>query len=258
MASAYPLKFQERLNYRDADLAPNVDSAWLAQSNLPAMFSQHATSVAGVMVAARNGEGAVGVAYDATLAGFSIPGSGVDLPSLVAEVRQATERFQDYDVVNNSWGFVAGYVASPNPPGTIPFEVLDAISYGRNGLGTSIVFAGGNDRAAGDNTNHSRYTNSYATITVAAINAPGDLGALILGEKPFSNPGASILVSAPGSNVSSTGQQAINQNGSTFGADLTSVQGSSFATPIVSGVIALMLEANPNLGYRDIQEIRLC
>ncbi|MDP2025827.1 S8 family serine peptidase [Sulfuriferula sp.] len=245
----------EVFNYRDADLAPNVDRAWLAQSGLPTIFSQHATSVAGVMVAARNGEGAVGVAYDATVAGFYIPGSGVDLPSLVAEMRQATKRFQDYDVVNNSWGFVAGYIASPNPPGTIPFEVLDAISYGRNGLGTSIVFAGGNDRAAGDNTNHSLYTNSYATITVGAINAPGDLGALVFGEKPFSNPGASILVSAPGSNVSSTGQQAINQNGSTFGADLTSVQGSSFAAPIVSGIIALMLDANPNLGYRDIQEI---
>ncbi|KAE9412555.1 hypothetical protein Angca_005488, partial [Angiostrongylus cantonensis] len=31
--------------------------------------------------------------------------------------------------------------------------------------------------------------------------------------------------------------------------------GTSFATPIVSGVIALMLQANPNLGARDIQNI---
>jgi hypothetical protein len=31
--------------------------------------------------------------------------------------------------------------------------------------------------------------------------------------------------------------------------------GTSAATPIVSGVIALMLEANPNLSYRDVQEI---
>jgi subtilisin-like proprotein convertase family protein len=34
-----------------------------------------------------------------------------------------------------------------------------------------------------------------------------------------------------------------------------SFNGTSAAAPMVSGVIALMLEANPNLGYRDIQEI---
>ena len=31
--------------------------------------------------------------------------------------------------------------------------------------------------------------------------------------------------------------------------------GTSAAAPIVTGVIALMLEANPNLTYRDVQEI---
>ena len=32
-------------------------------------------------------------------------------------------------------------------------------------------------------------------------------------------------------------------------------QGTSYACPIVSGVVALMLEANPNLTWRDVQEI---
>ena len=31
--------------------------------------------------------------------------------------------------------------------------------------------------------------------------------------------------------------------------------GTSFAAPIVSGVVALMLEANPELGWRDVQDI---
>lgn len=44
-----------------------------------------------------------------------------------------------------------------------------------------------------------------------------------------------------------------------YGYDVTDYtsrfNGTSAATPIVSGVVALMLEANPNLGYRDVQEI---
>ncbi|MBO9497770.1 S8 family serine peptidase, partial [Thalassotalea sp. G20_0] len=92
-------------------------------------------------------------------------------------------------------------------------------------------------------------------ITVGAINAEQDLGSLVLGESPFSNPGASILVSAPGSNMASTSRELINDNGSVFGDDLDVAQGTSFATPLVSGVVALMLEANPNLGYRDVQQI---
>ena len=33
------------------------------------------------------------------------------------------------------------------------------------------------------------------------------------------------------------------------------MNGTSFAAPIVAGVVAMMLEANPGLGYRDVQEI---
>jgi Ca2+-binding RTX toxin-like protein len=90
---------------------------------------------------------------------------------------------------------------------------------------------------------------------VGSINAPGDLGTLQMGSKPFSNPGASILVSAPGSNIGSTSRELVADNGSTFGGQYSTSQGTSFAAPIVSGIIALMLEANPGLGYRDVQTI---
>lgn len=115
--------------------------------------------------------------------------------------------------------------------------------------------AGGNDRLNGGNTNYLSISNNRYSITVGAINAVTDLGLLQTGSAPFSNPGASILVSAPGSNIASTSRVIQNDNGSVFGADITTAEGTSFATPIISGVIALMLEANPNLGYRDVQEI---
>merc|ERR1712238_194525 len=43
---------------------------------------------------------------------------------------------------------------------------------------------------------------------------------------------------------------AVNDGKCTNGGD-----GTSLAAPIVSGVIALMLEVNPNLGWRDVQDI---
>ena len=33
------------------------------------------------------------------------------------------------------------------------------------------------------------------------------------------------------------------------------ISGTSFAAPLVTGVIGLMLQANPNLGLRDVQNI---
>src|SRR5262249_23974291 len=68
----------------------------------------------------------------------------------------------------------------------------------------------------------------------------------------YSTPGASILVTAPGDFIATT---ALNNNDGNPGNDFAFVNGTSFAAPIVSGIVAMMLQANPNLGYRDVQEI---
>jgi Ca2+-binding RTX toxin-like protein len=251
----------EVFDYRHPDLQPNADRAWLNTldangiSGTPQTFSSHATMVAGVMVAARNGEGGVGVAYNATLAGHYIQGEGLEVSQLTQEITGALAKFKNFDVVNNSWGPTTSFGLEVVPTGSLEKGVRAAVANGRNGLGTAIVMAGGNDRATGANTNYNALTANRAVIVAGSINAPSDLGTLQLGTKPFSNPGASILVSAPGSNIDSTSRELIADNGSTFGGDYDTSQGTSFAAPIVSGVIALMLEANPALGYRDIQAI---
>ncbi|MFS0756040.1 putative Ig domain-containing protein [Noviherbaspirillum sp. 1P10PC] len=246
---------KEIFDYRHSDLKANVDPFWLANATPGRLagegsqdrFSNHATLVAGVMAAANNGEGGVGVAYDATVAGYWIDGGDFS----------ALDQMQRYDVVNHSWGGTTNFGLRfvPVGLGIMAQSYLDAIWDGRGGLGTIIVSAGGNDRAEGGNTNYSNISNSRSSIVVGAINATSDLGALQFGGQPFSSPGASILVSAPGSNVTSTSQLIRNASGSSFGADAQTAQGTSFATPIVSGIVALMLEANPNLGYRDVQQI---
>ena len=69
------------------------------------------------------------------------------------------------------------------------------------------------------------------------------------GLRLFSSPGTNLLVSAPGVGLVTTGGNAIGADGSEY------VSGTSFAAPMVSSAIALMLEVNPDLGYRDIQQI---
>ena len=237
----------EVFDYRNQDLMQNVDASWLASGKAETNFSTHATLVAGVIAAAKNGDGVVGVAYDATIAGHWIANDGSDLNEL--------RKMAWYDVANNSWGASPNFTINfdENPPLKNAFEY--AADNGRNGLGTVMVMGAGNARQTGGNANYFSMSNSCLTITTGAINATGDLGALVIAQAPFSNPGASILISAPGSNVTSTSRLIMNDNGSVFGNNHDVVQGTSFATPIVSGIVALMLEANPNLGYRDVQEI---
>ncbi|WP_275390242.1 S8 family serine peptidase [Xenorhabdus bovienii] len=239
------------------DLAANVDKTWLQtqQTNgtLPDVVSNHATMVAGVMVAAKNDIGGVGVAHDATLGGYYLANSGADLAGLGHMV--------SFDIANNSWGFSNDFALSNFQDGSVntalslSINAQYAAGNGRGGLGTIIVAAGGNSRAEGGNAQGSLTSNNRFSVEVGAINAQGDLSTLQIGSSPFSNPGASLLVSAPGSNVVSTSHMLKTERGSTFGNDYTSMQGTSFAAPIVSGIVALMLEANPNLGYRDVQQI---
>ncbi|TDV69945.1 S8 family serine peptidase [Pseudomonas sp. LP_7_YM] len=247
----------EVFDIRHPDLADNVDSVWLAteQQNqtLPELVSNHATMVAGVMVAARNNVGGVGVAYDARLGGHYLANSGEDLTSLGKMV--------GYDVTNHSWGFKNDFALSNfqdghiNTASALVSNARYAAHNGRGGLGTIIVTAGGNSRASGGTAQGSLINNNRFSIQVGAINAQGDLSTLQAGSAPFSNPGASLLVSAPGSRISAASHKLETDRGSSFGGEYSTTQGTSFAAPVVSGVVALMLQANPNLGYRDVQQI---
>ncbi len=245
------------VDFRNPDLVSNAGQSFKSDRT-PGVGSlgTHATLVAGVIGAARNGAGAVGVAYDATI-GSEALGNGVN--ATLAPILD----WDHYDVVNNSWVNSALFQdnALTNPAFGQAYSM--AAMYGRGGneatgqtgLGTVVVFAGGNARTNGDNTNYHSESNSRYAINVGGINAPSDLGSLQISGAPFSNPGASLLVSAPANNISSTGISFTNDYGQTFGASYQTTAGTSFAAPIVSGVVALILQANSTLGYRDVQTI---
>jgi Ca2+-binding RTX toxin-like protein len=227
----------------------------------------HGTAVAGLIAAERNGEGTVGIAYGASITGVNIfnPASALFINAATPTAfYEAVARSATFDVVNNSWGSEPGFtsIQSANVAGSFAALTLAgwqfAAETGRGGLGTVVVKSAGNDArdSNGDNLNGSRYT-----ITV---NAVGDSGFTAT----YSNHSFSTLVSAPGSEFASNGGLGIvttdllGADGYNLRADETGSYdytddfgGTSAAGPIVAAVTALMLDANPNLGWRDVHNI---
>jgi subtilisin-like proprotein convertase family protein len=239
------------IDYTHSDLSPNYvtamqyDAVTPDGSALGTSADDHGTTVAGVLAAARNGTGLVGVAYDSGIAGIRI-GYGANGNS--AQYADALRHLASsgFDVGNCSWGYSTPYQDNFN---TYWSSSKSAIQYdvqsGRHGLGVPIVYAAMNNRGAGDNVNYHNYQNDPFVITVAATDANGKVAS-------FSNPGAALLVSAPGTSIVS--DDRVGSAGWSSG-DYATVQGTSYSAPAVAGVIVLMLQANPNLGFRDVQQI---
>ena len=263
------------VQYTHPDLAANYDAslhtrvAGTVMDPMSTNFSDpsyaHGTAVAGIVAeTADNGIGGVGVAYGATL-------SGADVFAVPARTIDAMMAQQDrFEVVNHSWNLGSAVynngMLSTNED--FSFALTAAALTGRGGLGTVIVAAAGNDRWGGDNSNYSDFQNDRHVITVAAGSNQGDV-------INYSTPGTPNLVTAavdrnivlppgepdyPDRTVTTDwlGPAGMSPSG-TAGYDdgdyTDRMNGTSAASPVVSGVSALVLEANPTLGYRDVQEI---
>ena len=219
---------------------------------------KHGTAVAGIAAArAGNGIGGRGVAPEATIVSIRMPFGEVErgeLPDRPEDYARAFARAARAAVANNSWGESTGLYSIHDPAWRPMFDALDtAVRDGRGGLGTVFVFAGGNERKLRLDANYSNLTNHHETIAVAAVDRAGKVAA-------YSSPGASLLVAAPAANLTTDRPGAEGYNDGT-GRDLAdpdhtrSFGGTSAAAPVVSGVVALLLEVEPRLGYRDVKEI---
>jgi subtilisin family serine protease/Ca2+-binding RTX toxin-like protein len=228
------------------DFALDYDSRDLDFDAFPAdSTDKHGTTVAGVIAAALdNAAGGAGVAPEATVTGYRI---GFGDNGTYDQLIGAFEWISTVDVANNSWGFDGFLGDSFLNSGFAPIgdALQAALVSGRGGLGTVIVFAAGNGRAGGQDVNYHNLQNDRGTIAVAATDSGGKVTS-------YSNPGAALLIAAPGHGIPTTDR--VGALGYSSG-DYVTLNGTSFAAPLISGVVALMLDANAGLGWRDVQEI---
>lgn len=213
----------------------------------------HGTATMGLIGAARNGIGVVGVAYGATMIGARM-GFPADpdrySTQIVSALGDAVAK--DIDVVNMSIGGGGDYDAYFGAANVarIKTALENAVAQGRDGLGVAVVKAAGNDRGSFIDVNHTQPDSDTRQIIVAAVNRDGFVS-------EYSSYGAPILVSAFGSPLAGeiVTTDITGSAGYADGNYASDFNGTSAATPEVSGVVALMLDANDDLGWRDIQSI---
>ncbi|MCG8367725.1 MAG: S8 family serine peptidase, partial [Pseudanabaenales cyanobacterium] len=155
----------------------------------------HGTGVAGVAAARGNNSiGVAGVAYDASLAALRVNGDPISYENDAGAILHLSN---DIWVKNYSWGPPDDGETLEGPGSFAKPALEDSALNGRNGLGTIHVWAGGNGGGAGDDANYDGYANSIYTIAVGATTLGG-------ARRGDSEPGACLVVAAPGSSILTT------------------------------------------------------
>lgn len=222
--------------------------------------SGHGTAVAGIIAAkTNNGLGIRGIVPRARIAGSN----WLEDQTLGELDRVWYSQINDdnISVCNNSWGTY--YLKDES------FERILALGTQqlRYGRGRVYVFAAGNARETYGNANLSYLTNNPYVVTVASLNAQDKYAS-------YSNPGSNVLVSGYGGEhyytaptimtTSLSGESyykdELNGRKGVITVDEDSnksytyaMNGTSAAAPMVSGAIALVLDACPSLSWRDIR-----
>lgn len=225
--------------------------------------NSHGTVVGSVIGMVNNDIGGVGVAYDVRLApAWAFGGTSANLFGSNLAIGAA--------ISVNSWGsdpaFAENFSATNGSAADQAWgaAMLKAVTEGRNGLGMVIEVSGGNQRETNADAAMSNFTGARYTIAVGAMDNLGKV-------TDYSTAGAALLVSAPGGVADEAGQsvntaygivsadisgeKGYNTNAGAAGDYAYQNQGTSYSGPMVAGVAALMLQANPKLGFRDVSNI---
>lgn len=212
----------------------------------------HGTPCASVALAATNSNGIVGAAPNAKF--MPVSGTSYSL--------RATEQMFDYcitngaDIISCSWGTTdPNFSLSPLKEKAI----AKAVRKGRGGKGCIILYAVGNDdfdyvsfyaahpdviavAASTSKDQHASYSNRGREVSICA---PSNGDWPITAARAWWDPGLSW----------ETGNYKYWRDGRSRGNKYKHFGGTSSATPLVAGICALMLSANPDLTARQVKDI---
>jgi len=224
--------------------------------------ADHGTACAGIIAAEEgNGIGIRGIAPHASVIGFN----ALRTPAISNLADALVRHKKRVWVSSNSWGDFNSWGEPLALRSLIEAALADGTTNGRDGKGIVYVFSAGNGSTdfsgvPTDNVNYSGLVNNRYTIPVCAVDEHGK-------RAPYSEKGATLIVCAPsrgssGPAITTTDVTgAPGYNPKKFKDDYEDenytryFSGTSASAPIVSGIVALMLNANPRLGWRDVRTI---
>ncbi|XP_064325633.1 proprotein convertase subtilisin/kexin type 4 [Phalacrocorax carbo] len=205
--------------------------------------NRHGTRCAGEVAAAANNRicGA-GVAYNAKVGGVRM----LDGPITdVVEAQSLSLRPQHIHIYSASWG-PEDDGKTVDGPGVLAAEAFyRGVTKGRGGLGSIFIWASGNGGINYDNCNCDGYANSIYTLSVGSVLAGG--------RRPWYGEGCSAILTTTYSSRTTSEVQIVTTDLHHRCTDKHT--GTSASAPLAAGMIALALEANPALTWRDLQHL---
>jgi len=217
--------------------------------------NKHGTRCAGEIAAVPNNVCGVGVSFGAKFSGIRV----LDGPITDSMEATAFNKHLDInDIYSCSWGPEDDAKTLDGPHPLAQAALIHGVTAGRRGFGSIYIVASGNGGNEGDNCNFDGYANSIYTITIGAVDERGDM-------PYYAEECASMLASTFSSGNPSgrdtrkivTTDWTMGRSGSgSAGTGCTaSHTGTSAATPLAAGMVALMLQVRPCLTWRDVQHI---
>nr|XP_021409516.2 proprotein convertase subtilisin/kexin type 4 [Lonchura striata domestica] len=116
---------------------------------------------------------------------------------------------------------------------------------GRGGLGSIFIWASGNGGTNYDNCNCDGYTNSIYTVSVGSVLADG--------QRPRYSESCPAILTTTYSSRATSEVQIVTTDLHHRCTDKHT--GTSASAPLAAGMVALALEANPALSWRDLQHL---
>ncbi|XP_033741564.1 neuroendocrine convertase 2-like isoform X2 [Pecten maximus] len=249
------------LDHSHPDLRGNYDSEISADFNdndsdpkpdLTNPDNSHGTRCAGEIAgAANNGVCSVGIAYNCKIGGVRIlDGIVTD----VLEARAIKHKLSTVDIYSASWGPRDDGMTMEGPSLASRKALAMGVEQGRNGKGSLYVWATGNGGINDDCCGADGYVGARETISIGSINDQGMRPCFM---EICSSTMATVPSGGDSCNTFGKGNKPRIRVVTTdvHGGCTLNFEGTSSAAPMAAGVFAVVLEVNPDLGWRDILHI---